>query len=78
MALRHVSRIEGLEPWQVQLLQSHNLGTARDVLLSSTMDLMELLGLSEAQARAIVLAVSQAVSPAYRTVGVQLLHAFAV
>lgn len=52
------------------LLNSNRSGIrlAKDVLLSSQLDLMELLGLTKSQADHLHSAVAAHVSPAYRTV----------
>lgn len=71
-ANRSLLRLD-LDPLLSQLLRTHNLTTARDVLLLSSMDLMELLGLTECQALELTLAVSAHITPPFQTVGVTLI-----
>lgn len=58
----------GLDPGLTQLLLSHNMLTALDVLCHSELDLMELLDLPLCDVQRLLLAVSAQVAPAYLTV----------
>ncbi|MEW5318759.1 MAG: hypothetical protein WDW38_009953 [Sanguina aurantia] len=66
MAHRSILDLD-LHPALSQLLRTHNLTTARDVLLLSSLDLMELLGLTEFQAMELTLAVSAHITPPFQT-----------
>ncbi|PNW88342.1 hypothetical protein CHLRE_01g025300v5 [Chlamydomonas reinhardtii] len=66
MATRHVSRL-ALDPYLRDHLIANNLTTARDVLLLSPLDLMELLGLTWTAAHQLLADVSAQISPPYST-----------
>ncbi|KAG1657551.1 hypothetical protein FOA52_005437 [Chlamydomonas sp. UWO 241] len=61
----HLSRIGGLEPVVSQALLASNLSTARDVLLLSLVDLVELLNITRTQAVTLQHTVSAHVCPAF-------------
>ncbi len=68
MSNTHVARISGIDPHVLQLLQHNNLPTAKDVLHSSVVDLIELLNITQTQALTLTQTVSAHICPAYTSV----------
>ena len=68
--------IPGLDPHVVNVLHRQQVGIklARDILFSSSMDLIELLGLTKQQAEQLHASVAAYVSPAFKTVSEVNMH----
>lgn len=58
----------GLDPGILQLLHSHNFRTCREVLLLSSLDLMELLNIPHSKAEWLLQHVAMHLAPSYTTV----------
>lgn len=58
----------GLDQQLLQLLQSHNFRTCRDVLLLSSVDIMELLNIPYSRAEWLLNHVAMHLAPSYTTV----------
>ena len=63
-----IELVEGLEPGTVHLLRKNDFNTAKDILFSSTTDLMELLDISHTQAVNLQRVVSAHTCPVFSTV----------
>ena len=70
----HISRVPGLEPQLVQHLAAAGFGSSKEVLLSSIVDIMELLNLTQAQAVQLQRTVATHICPAW-TSALALKHA---
>jgi len=67
-----IDQIHGIDPALLAILHSHELHSARDVLFSSIIDLIDVLGISHTQAEQLQRIVSAHTCPAFTTVGASI------